>query len=206
MSIYEYWIGQDINFRGVWADYDGGMAYQEKYQTMRVHLIQLTFESTLDTPLFNHEAIFKTVKGYFHELKRTCLSSHDYEHAGPLFLYEVGRGSSMWSFLGELRQLLLLGTTLADQKVIGQQLKNIDSKLNILKKYFGNSVRPEDFRAFMQAQTSPALEEAVQRMIGEGLRRVRISKRPFKEDPASAQQQMIDLKEIVSEADYGNRK
>ena len=202
MAMHEYWIGQGVDFRGVWSDYDNGRGYEQKFNTMRVHLIRLTFEMPAShLPLFNHEAIFKTVKGYFHEIKRLCLSSSDYEMAGPLFLYEVSRGSSIWSFLGELRQLLLLGTTLADEKVVGQRLDNIDKKLSILSRYFGNTAHPEDFRAFMQAQAAPDLEDVVTRMIGEGLRRVEVSRRPFSGDPDASRGDMIDLKKIADEAD-----
>jgi hypothetical protein len=160
----------------------------------------------MSLPLFDHEAIFKTAKGYFHELKQKCLPRSDYEHAGPLFLYEISRGSSIWSFLGELRQLLLFGTTLADEKIIGQQLKNLDAKLTILKKYFGNSAQPEDFRAFMRARTSSEIEDAVQRMLGQGLRRVRVSRRSFKEDTVSARHEMIDLKEIMRNPNAGHNE
>lgn len=74
--------------------------------------------------------------------------------AGPLFIYEIDRGSGIWSFLGELRQLLLLGTTLADERVLGQELNNIDKKLEIIGRYFGNALHPEDFQQFMKARAS----------------------------------------------------
>jgi hypothetical protein len=198
MSINEYWIGEGIDVRDVWNDYDGGRAYEQKFRNMRVHLIRLTFDSPASIPLFNHDAIYKTVKRYFHDLKMLCFSRSDYEQAGPLFLYKIDRGSTVWEFLGELRQMLLFGTTLSDQKLIGQRLDNVDKKLAILKNHFGVSARPEDFRAFMQAQAVPDLEEAVQRMIDQGLRRVEISKNPFEGNADEVYREMIDLKQIKS--------
>jgi len=203
--MYEYWIGEGVDFSGVWSAYDEGKAYEEKFRTMRVHLIQFTFrEQPPNLPLFNHEAIYKTIKGYFHDLKRLCLSSNDYATAGPLFLYEVNRGSGVWSFLGELRQLLLFGTTLADQKLVGQKLDNIDKKLNILEKYFGGAIYPEDFEAFMRARTPRDLELAVKRMIAEGLQKVEISRKSFTGEIKDTRRELIDVKEVISEANSSN--
>lgn len=71
MSFYEYWIGKSIDLEGLWDDFENGQCYIEKYKTMRVHLLRLTFNHyTPDLPLFNHEAISKTVKDTFHDLKR----------------------------------------------------------------------------------------------------------------------------------------
>src|SRR2546423_3071212 len=127
MSMYEYWIGEGVDYKKVWRDYEDGLAYIDKFKSMRAHLIRIELNQfPANLPLFNHEAVYKTIKGYFHDLKQLCLSHEEYMYASPLYLYDVRRGSGIWDFLGELRQLLLLGTTLADEKVIGQQLDNID--------------------------------------------------------------------------------
>jgi hypothetical protein len=115
----EYWIGKGINYDAVWGAYESGMAYKEKFRRMQVHLLRITIEAhPLDQPLFNFEAVFKTVKGYFHDLKKMCLTEEEYNASGPLFVYCVDRSSGVWDFLGDLRQLLMLGTSLADEKVI----------------------------------------------------------------------------------------
>jgi hypothetical protein len=70
MSTSEYWIGKDVSFRSAWEDFESGLEYIDKYHTMEVYLIRLTLEQYPSTlPLFNHEAVFKTIKGYFHDLK-----------------------------------------------------------------------------------------------------------------------------------------
>jgi hypothetical protein len=62
-------------------------------------------------PLFSFEAVFKTTKRYFHDMKQLCLSRREYDEAAPLYFYGVPRGSAIWQWLGELRQLILFGTT-----------------------------------------------------------------------------------------------
>jgi len=195
MDIYEYWIGDGIDYMNLWRAYEEGEGYKKKYSSMTVHLIQFTFkEQHYELPLFNHEAVYKTIKGYSHEIKRVCFSSGDYQRAGPIFLYELNRGSSIWSFLGELRQILLLGTTLADEKVIGQRLDNIDKKLEILRKYFGGAVNPEDFMKFMNAKTPDEIENAVHELIRQGIQKVEVSKIPFVGKIEDTKQKMIDIK------------
>jgi hypothetical protein len=176
----EYWIGKGIDYDAVWAAYESGTAYKEKFRKMQVHLLRITIEAhPLDQPLFNFEAVSKTVKGYFHDLKRMCLSEAEYNASGPLFVYRVGRSSGVWDFLGELRQLLMLGTSLADEKVIGEKLDNLDKRLDFLRKHFGSAVSPQDFETFMRAQTPRQLEKAVRKLIEQGIKKVEVSRDPF---------------------------
>ena len=204
--MYEYWIGRDVNYDQLWDDYDAGQGYVQKFRSMRVHLIRITLaEPAIHLPLFNHEAVFKTIKGYFHDLKQLCLSVNEYNTAGPLFLYSVDRGSGVWSFLGELRQLLLLGTTLADEKVIGEKLSNMEKRIEFLRKHFGASVSPEDFQRFMTAKTPRQLEKAFHRLVEQGIKKVEISREPFIGDSKKIEGTLIDVKKLLSEADGGVR-
>src|SRR5438477_7847545 len=165
MNTQQYWIGKGVDYDELWSAYEQGDGYIDKYGSTRVHLFRLTLrEQPQHLPLFNFEAVFKTVKGYFHDLKEQCLTRDDYCNAGPLFIYRVDRGSGIWEFLGELRQLLMLGTTLADEKVMGQRLENIEKKIELLRKHFGDAVRPEDFQRFMKARTPRQLEQAIQKL------------------------------------------
>lgn len=202
MSVYEYWIGEDVDYEKVWRDYEAGLLYIDKFKSMKVHLIRIELNQfPANLPLFNHEAVYKTMKGYFHDLKQLCLSPDEYNYAGPLYLYDVRRGSGIWDFLGELRQLLLLGTTLTDEKVIGQQLDNLDKKLEIIKKHFGDSIRPEDFQRFMEARTPQQIEAAFQKLIQQGIRKVEVSKIPFEGDIEAIEASLIDLKILLHSDD-----
>lgn len=204
MSIEEYWIGRGIDYQAVWQSYEDGFAYIEKFRTMRVHLLQIELrELPLYLPLFNHEAVYKTIKGYFHDLKQQCLSRDEYSAAGPLFLYSVERASGIWSFLGELPQLLLLGATLADEKVMGQQLENLDMKLSILRKYFGEAtVSRNAFQAFMCANTPSQLQIAVDRLISEGIDKIQISSQPFDGDIDATKRSLFNIKELFMGDQY----
>ena len=169
---------------------------------METHLLRLEISSPpVDEPLFNHEAVYKTVKGYFHDLKEACLTREEYGRAGPLFLYSVDRGSGIWNFLGELRQILLLGTTLADEKVMGQRLKNLDKQLGILKKHFGRSVTPEIFEAFVKARSPRQLDRAVGKLFEQGIKRIAISTKPFKGNVKQVESSLVDLKKIMKADD-----
>src|SRR5437660_8359407 len=104
VEVSEYWIGKGVDYESLWAAYDGGQGYIQKYYNMTTHLLVIEFSSPEKSkPLFEHEAIFKTIKGYFHDFKKACLTYDDYATAGPLFFYSVERASGIYKFLGELR-------------------------------------------------------------------------------------------------------
>jgi hypothetical protein len=196
MSVEEYWIGRGVDYQAVWRSYEDGLGYISKFGGMRVHALRIELARfPRDLPLFNHEAVYKTIKGYFHDLKQQCLSPEEYDVAGPLFLYSVERASGIWTFLGELPQLLLLGTTLADGKVMGQSLENLDTKLSILRKHFDPAaVRTDAFKAFIRAKTPRELRFAVGRLIDQGMLKLSISVQPFDGDILAAERSMTDLR------------
>jgi hypothetical protein len=179
----------------VWQSYEGGLGYIDKFRTMRVHVLRIElaqFASHL--PLFNHEVVYKTIKGYFHDLKQQCFSPDEYAVAGPLFLYSVERASGIWTFLGELRPLLLLGATLAEGKMMGQHLENLDTKLSILRRHFGEAaVLSDAFQAFMDANTPRQLQDTVEQLIAQGMLKLTISTQPFDGDMSAAERSMRDL-------------
>jgi len=199
--MYEYWIGRDVDYEKYWDSYLNGKGYIQKYHSMEVHIIRIKFVQQPNTlPLFNFEAVFKTIKGYFHDLKKYCLTPEEYGSAGPLFVYSVERDSGIWTFLGELRQILFLGSTLADEKVLGQKLENYEKKLEILNKYFGNSVNTEDFKRFMSAKTPRQLEKAIQNLIEEGIEKIEISQEPFAGEIEETKKSLIDVKALLGPA------
>lgn len=195
MNRDEYWIGEGIDYDAIWDAYDDGVGYIDKFHSMNVHLLRITFaEPSASLPLFNFEAVYKTIKGYFHDLKMGVLSEDEFARAGPLFLYRVDRGSGVWEFLGELRQLLMLGTTLSDEKVMGERLSNLEARIEFLRRHFGDAVRAEDFQAFMKARTPRQLNKAMNRLIEQRIQSVQISRDPFAGAPPSLEEEMIELK------------
>jgi hypothetical protein len=202
--MYEYWIGRDVDFRKVWNDYESGLGYIDKYHSMEVYLIRITFKQySSDLPLFNHEAVYKTLKGYFHELKLQCLSQQEYNVAGPLFLYDVERASGKWSFLGELRHLILLGTTLTEEKIFGQRIENFQKKLQILRENFGDRyIYPQDFQNFMAANTGRDVQLALENLYMQGLIDVEISQEPFMGDIVQTKSRLVSLNRMQNETDY----
>jgi hypothetical protein len=201
MDVLEYWIGRGVDYRAIWNAYDeGSSGYIDKYFSSDVYLLRLEFGwPPYDKPLFNHEAVYKTLKGYFHDLKYACLPREIYDTAGPLYLYKIDRGSGVWNFLAGLRELLLFGTTLSDEKVIGEQLSNVQKKLDILKEHFGgDDVHPEDFHRFMNATSSDDINFAVKKLYEQRLTSVKISQNVFRGSIERVETSLIELKPVTS--------
>ncbi|VEG91758.1 hypothetical protein [Legionella spiritensis] len=99
---YQFWIGKDINYKEIWDCYNSksGQGYINKFKSIKSVCFQIKFDlpNTCE-PLFMHEAVYKTLKGLFHDFKFDCLSKEQYEKSTPIFLYSIERGSSEWSFL-----------------------------------------------------------------------------------------------------------
>lgn len=201
MNRDEYWIGEGVNYDAVWDAYESGLGYVDKFRSMDVHLLRITFaEPSASSPIFNFEAVYKTIKGYFHDLKVAVLSEDEFALAGPLFLYRVDRGSGIWDFLGELRQLLMLGTSLSDEKVMGERLTHLEARIAFLRRHFGDAVRPEDFQAFMKARTPRQLNKAMDRLIEQRIQSVQISRDSFTGDAPSLEEAMVELKALSEPA------
>lgn len=200
---YEYWIGKGIDLRKYWNAYRNGKGYMQKFTDMECYVLEITFETPpKHLPLFNLEPVYKTIKSYYHELKKDILSPNEYNSAGPLFIYEINRGSGIWTFLGELWYTLVLGTTLSEEKIKGQRLDNLEKKLRMLKEYFGDAfVRPELFENFMRADTPIETQEALQNIFAERIQSLKISKQPFTGQIDENRKDMLDLKKLLPEKD-----
>ena len=148
------------------------------------------------------------MKGTYHDLKREILSEGEYENYGPLFLYKVNRGSEVWSFLAELKPLLLYGSALIPiiysyQKIAKQFLEleekslEIDEKkLSMLHTYFPEASNI-DADEFIKAKTSMGRQRVLRRLIEQGLLTVEISKDPFVGKEGERRFEMIDLESIL---------
>jgi hypothetical protein len=199
-AIEEYWIGRGVDYASVWHAYEAGVGYINKYYEMTTHLLVIEFAlPDKSKPLFEHEAVFKTLKGYFHDMKHECLPPEEYATAGPLFFYSVDRGSGIYKFLGELRQLITFGSTLADEKLMGRHLSDLDKRLDFLKKHFGRNVDEEMFHAFMRARTTEEMDYAVEQLFRRGIKSVKISKEPFAGNIERTQRSLIEVKDTGSD-------
>jgi hypothetical protein len=86
VSLEEYWVGKGIDLEGLWMSFDAGRGYEQKVAASELHLLRLTFaEHPRHLPLFDHEVLYKTVKGTFHDVKAECLSPEAYDAAGRSF-------------------------------------------------------------------------------------------------------------------------
>jgi hypothetical protein len=195
-GFYEYWIGKNIDYDTLWDAYESGQGYVQKFSSIRPHLLRITLrEQSSRYPLFNFEAVYKTIQGYFHDLKERCFVLDEFNRAAPLYIYQVNRASGVWDFLSELRQLLMFGTTLSDQKMMGEKISNLDKRLEMLRKHFGNVMTREDFERFMKAKTPRQLDRALRKLFEQGIERVQVSSAPFEGVIEETEQTLIDLRE-----------
>lgn len=186
MSRSFYWIGKSRNPMAVWEDFYSGQEYEEKFNQRAVHVIKFTFRKYESFhPLFNHDAIYQTIRAYFHEVKLACFTREEHLESVPLFLYEISRGSEKWSFLGELRQSLVIATTLSDELALGQVIENYDRKIDFINKHFPNAIGTEEFFRFMRANSAEALDIAVLNLLQQNLTDIEVSKEPYNGDADS---------------------
>jgi hypothetical protein len=143
--------------------------------------------------LFDHEAVFKTLKGLFHDLKKENLSPEEYYIAGPMYLYSVERGSSVYKFLGGLRELLMHGLTLDDVKITKAHQQDIQGRIDFLKKNF-REVDDEAARKYLTARTTYEMDEAFEKLMQRGIKSIKISAEPMNGEVELRDIKMIELK------------
>jgi hypothetical protein len=199
----EYWIGKGIDLDEVWADFDKGQSYIRKFESRRVHLMTLIFNSNGSAPLYNHEAIFKTVKFYFHELKLHCLTSREYDESAPLFLYDVERGSSWYEFAGDIGNLVLTALSLTDQSRIAKsnlltkEVERFQRQLEVARKFGVNQGElSRAWKEWLKADTQDALRDARNRLVDAGLKEILISEKPLEGNPGVAKSSLLTVGHI----------
>jgi hypothetical protein len=198
-SFKSYWIGEDTNYNEIWSDYEEGLdGYSRKFNSMSVYLFRIKFKyPPSNLPLFNHEAIYKTIKGYYHDIKYLCFDRQTFNQMGPLFLYDIRRGSGDWGFLAELPVALLLLWTIRKNISLSMAIKNKDEILKFQKEHFPDA--SEDVAlGFNKIKTSDELDEmtaiAIKELHKQQIEEIKISKIPFsKTKPNEIEKNLIIL-------------
>ena len=86
MSVEQYWMGKGLDLNSLWHDFDNGSDYMQKVAASQLYLLRLTFANhPPHLPLFDHEVVFKTVKGTFHDVKAECLTPKAFARWPPFF-------------------------------------------------------------------------------------------------------------------------
>lgn len=200
MSFEEYWIGKGVNYEELWSNYEQGRGYLDKYRSMQVHLLQLSFQQYApDLPLFNLEVVLKTSKGLFHDLKKTYLSPSEYDRAGPMFVYEIDRASEKWRFLGELKPLLLFGIAVWTQIRKGTEQYKAErvALVDCLLKRFPNA-NLEDVMKYVNSFPGKEQEMALEKLYSQNPRSVEISKLPFTGNISQSEKELLAFNDVVS--------
>ncbi len=200
MPFDEYWIGKGIKVDKIWLDYEQGSGYEDKFRSLEVHLLQLSFKKySPNLPIFNLEAVLKTSRAVFHNLKKSHLSLDDYEKFGPLFVYDIGRGSEKWRFLAEIKPALLFGISLWNQIRKGtarhkaEQIVPIDE----LRQRFPNASLDD---IFSYIDSLPGYEEkaALEKLCKQGLDSIQVSASPFRGNIGKTEKELISFDDIAS--------
>ena len=200
MSVEQYWMGKDLDLDSLWQDFDSGSGYMQKVAASQLHLLRLTFAGhPTNLPLFDHEVVFKTVKGTFHEVKAECLTPKAYDDAAPIFLHRVDRGSGVFEFLAQFDPLMTwvvaLGAAAMWYRTSLAADQELDEKrLAFIRKEFPTASL-SDVQAYMKAWTTFSRRRVLERLIGQNLQRVEVSKTPYS-PPVSPT--MVDMKIVVA--------
>jgi len=200
MPFEEYWIGKGIRVDQIWLDYEQGSGYEDKYRSMEVHLLQLSFKKYgPELPVFNLEAVLKTSKAIFHNLKRNYLSTYEYETFGPLFVYDIGRGSEKWRFLTEIKPALLFAISLWNQirKGTAQHKAEQIVLMDELRRRFPNASL-DDIFSYINSLPGREEQTALEKLCNQGLDSIQISTSPFRGNIEETVKKLISFDDISS--------
>lgn len=201
MSVEQYWIGKDLELDQLWEDFESGREYIQEVSKCRLHLLRLTFAGhPIQMPLFDHEIIYKTVKGTFHDVKTECFTPEAYAEAVPIFLYSVERGSGIFEFLAQFDPLITWVVALGAAATWYRKALVLDNNFDqerflFIKRNFPNA-SATDIKAYMKAWTTFGRRRVLHRLIDQGLRRVEMSREPLS-DAMQQSQSMVDMQVIV---------
>jgi hypothetical protein len=207
MSVEQYWMGKGLDLDSLWRDFDGGSGYEQKVAASPLHLLRLTFaDHPPRLPLFDLEAVFKTVKGTFHEVKVECLTPKAYDEAAPIFLHRVDRGSGVFEFLAPFDPLMTWVVALGAaatwyRKSLAADQELDEKRLAFIGINFPNASTSE-VQAYIKAWTTFGRRRVLQHLIGQQLERVEVSKSPHRppESPTT-----VDMKVMVTLVQQGTR-
>ena len=205
MSVEQYWMGKGLDLEGLWHDFDGGSGYVQKVAASPLYLLRLTFaQHPPHLPLFDHEVVFKTVKGTFHDVKAECFTPEAYDEAVPIFLHRVDHGSGVFEFLAQFDPLVtwvvaLGGAAVWYRNSLAADQEFDEKRLAFLKTNFPGA-STSDVQKYMKAWTTFGRRHVLHRLIGQNLERVEVSSSPHN---AAQPPTMVNMKVVVVLAQDG---
>ncbi len=204
METSNYWIGKDTDYASVWDAYDNGLDYIDVFRSKRLHLLRIELQQfPVDMAIFNFEAVYKTVKGYYHDMKLYGLSDYKYGITGPLFIYSVDRGSSTWNFLGELVPVLALALTLVREGINTQEIENLRRNLQNIQEFFPE-VDSGDIEELVRANLPTGTRRALRRLSEQGIQNVGVSQGPFDGDIEGPERSLISIDKLIVNLSFGD--
>lgn len=194
----KYWIGSGVDLDAIWQDFDHPPAMIENTRHNQLHMLRLNFTSPAGhLPLFSHEAVYKTVRGTYHEVAEVCLPASQRQSLAPLFLHGVRRGSTIFEFLGQLDPILTWAAAFGAAAVGYRALLSTDqqfdeARLAFIRKNFPNAT-PEDELAYISAWTTFGRRKVLRRLYEQGIASVEVSRNPLTPDTPTVETFVIDI-------------
>lgn len=194
--IAQYWIGKDLNPNEFWDVYHTDPGYAKKFWQIKTHFLQIELkENDQFGPLNSFEAVYKTVKSYFHEIKFKCFPD-EYNSLAPLYFYAIHRNPTKLLFLGELPPLLIFALSLATKKYLGEDLGPSQTILNFVHDNFSIMQLDANLSYFQNTQDG-LLKDAFDNMVELGVNSVQISTEAY--TPQLLAYNLIEVPELFSE-------
>ncbi|HAU1653239.1 TPA: hypothetical protein JBJ28_06550 [Legionella pneumophila] len=186
MDSLNYWIGKDTEYKKIWDAYNKNVeAYSYKIQsTPNQHLIIEFEQPNFNLPLLNAEAVFKTMKGLFHDFKFECLDKKEYESSAPISLYSIERGSAIWDFLISNSYVIPMIYTISygivkfkgallDNNLKKLQIRKIESELEQMNKDRKQQSKAEISRAtldkFVEKHSLP-----IENLVNQNIKQIKV--------------------------------
>lgn len=206
MGVEEYWLGKNLDLEELWRDFDEGIDYIEKVESKELHLLRLTFSNhPVHLPLFDHEVIYKTVKGTFHDLKAECFSPDEYKTLTPIFLYRIDRGSGIYEFLGQFSPVMTLvialgGTSMWYRSALTRDQEFDEKKLKFILTNFPQA-SSKDILVYMKTWTTFGRRRALYRFIEQGLYKIEVSRDPLDQKKPEKPLKIVNVGKLIKGGD-----
>jgi hypothetical protein len=208
-SFYQYWIGEKLNYDQTWNDYIEGKGYIDKYKNVKQYLLRFQFNATDSFgALFHFEAVFNTIRGLYHDIKKSILTQEEYEKSGPIYLYQINRGSDIWTFVGDISNMLLLAVLISlhyPNQIMDNNSKKIDLFDKIKKNFPYAAFSQEYLNKILSLLNNPSYSKVIENLFKiTKLEKVQLSSKPFSGKIKAMETDMIDI--IYPEGKYFDNK
>lgn len=203
-KVSEYWIGEGIDYEEIWNAFNSAKdSYTSKFLKMQVSLVQIQFAyPAIQYPLTNLEAIYKTFKRFYYDYKKACLEPHEFQLAGPLFIYDIERNCSIYNFLIETAHVASFLCALywaylqfseKTESIKEKKLNNFQKQIDLVHDLQKNPEKLQIAKTFIN-DAPVTLKNALENLFSQHLTEINASNEPFNGNIEHSKQHLIQIK------------